>query len=250
MTIGAIAFVDLDDTLFQTVGKCPDDVPADRLTPLGFTREGEPLSYATPRQMSFLTWLAQTTRLIPVTARSLDALRRVHIPFNAAICAHGGVILDDRGRVDEEWAARIAASADGHVAELTSYADAIAAEAAQRGQAIRVRVLTEGDVPLYVLVKHGTADSAALNEVVDAAVPCLPIGWTEHRNGNNIALMPPYLGKRHAVERLLPRLRAEHGDVPVLGIGDSLTDAPFMAACDFAMMPVGSQLAGQVLRGG
>ncbi|MGP7795524.1 hypothetical protein [Sphingomonas sp. CLY1604] len=250
MTIGAIAFVDLDDTLFQTIGKCPGDVPADRLTPLGFTREGDPLSYATPRQMGFLNWLSQTTRLIPVTARSLDALRRVRIPFTAAICAHGGVILDDQGRVDREWAARMAASADAHVAELTGYAGAIAAEAERQGEAIRVRVLTEDDVPLYVLVKHATADSAALNRVVDAAVPSLAAGWTDHRNGNNTALMPPYLGKRHAVERLLPRIRAEHGDLPVLGIGDSLTDAPFMTVCDFAMMPVGSQLGGQILRGG
>ena len=132
----------------------------------------------------------------------------------------------------------------------TSFGPAASAPVLRGLSGDRVRVLTEDDVPLYVLVKHATADSAALNEVVDAAVPGLPVGWTDHRNGNNIALMPPYLGKRHAVERLLPRLRAAHGDLPVLGIGDSLTDAPFMAACDFAMMPVGSQLGKQVLRGG
>ena len=86
--IRAIALVDLDDTLFQTLRKCPPDVPADRLTPLGFARDGSPLSYATPRQMQFLEWLAETTHLVPVTARSLDALRRARIPFRAAVCAH------------------------------------------------------------------------------------------------------------------------------------------------------------------
>ncbi len=246
--IRAIAFVDLDDTLFQTLGKCPADIAHDRLTPLGFTKDGEALSYATPRQMRFLEWLAETTLLVPVTARSLDALRRVRIEYKAAVCAHGGVILNDEGQVDAGWAMEIGAKAAAHVSELTRFTDAIVAEAQRIGVPINARVLTEDGMPLYVLAKHANADAAALNRVVDAAVPSLPPGWTDHRNGNNIALMPPYLGKRHAVARLLPVLRARYPDAPVLGIGDSITDAPFMAACDYAMLPTGSQLAGVVLR--
>jgi 3-deoxy-D-manno-octulosonate 8-phosphate phosphatase KdsC-like HAD superfamily phosphatase len=105
-------------------------------------------------------------------------------------------------------------------------------------------------VPLYVLVKHATAEQrdaerggrrAAAGRACPSAGPITATA--------TISRHAAYLGKRHAVERLLPRLRAAHGDLPVLGIGDSLTDAPFMAACDFAMMPVGSQLR-QVLRGG
>ena len=36
----AIVLVDLDDTLFQTLRKCPPDVPEDALTALGFGRDG------------------------------------------------------------------------------------------------------------------------------------------------------------------------------------------------------------------
>lgn len=240
----AIALVDLDDTLFQTLRKCPPDVPAERLTPLGFAKDGSPLSYATPRQMSFLSWLAETTHLVPVTARSLDALRRARIPFRAAVCAHGGVVLDENGEIDAGWAETVAGKAAQHAEELAGLAAAIATEAEARGVPINARVLTEGPLPLYTLAKHADMDHAALFAVVDAAVPSLSPGWTDHRNGNNVALMPPYLGKRHAVEYILPALRARFPDAPVIGIGDSLTDAPFMSLCDFAMMPARSQLAG------
>ena len=239
----AIALVDLDDTLFQTLRKCPEDVAADRLTPLGFARDGSPLSYATPRQMNFLDWLADTTHLVPVTARSLDALRRARIPFRAAICAHGGVVLGEDGEVDRVWEATIAGHAAAYAAPLAAMVDAIAAEAGMRNVPVNVRVLTEGALPLYALAKHADADADALNAIVDAAVPSLPAGWTDHRNGNNIALMPPFLGKAHAVAHILPGLRARFPDAPVIGIGDSRTDAPFMARCDFAMLPTRSQLA-------
>jgi hypothetical protein len=242
--IGAITLVDLDDTLFQTLRKCPADIAVERLTPLGFARDGAALSYATPRQMQFLTWLADTTHLVPVTARSLDALRRAHIPYRAAVCAHGGVVLDETGEIDAGWAELIAGRAAPFAGQLAALAEAIMVESRARGVSINARVLAEGDLPLYTLAKHAETDADALFAVVDAAVPVLPAGWTDHRNGNNVALMPPYLGKRHAVAHILPGLRARYPDAPVIGIGDSLTDAPFMGLCDFAMMPTRSQLAG------
>ena len=239
----AIALVDLDDTLFQTLRKRPADVPEADMTPLAYAKDGSPLSYATPRQMAFLTWLNETALVIPVTARSLDALRRVRIPFAAAICAHGAVLLDDTGEPDPDWSATIAAAAALHAEDLARFTGRIAALAADQGVPISVRVLSEFDVGLYVIVKQPDADEGLLNGVVDAMVHEVPADWTVHRNGNNIALMPPFLGKQHAVERLLPGLRAAHPTSPVIGVGDSLSDAPFMALCDFAMTPTGSQLA-------
>lgn len=239
----AIALVDLDDTLFQTLRKCPPDVPQERLVPLGFARDGSPLSYATPRQVAMIEWLSETAWLVPVTARSRDALMRAHIPFSAAIAAHGGVILGEDGMPDAEWHAHVTARADADASALHTLRDRIALEAEERNADLRVRVLDEEGVGLYVLAKHQETDEAALHATVDAVVDEVPAGWTVHRNGNNVAIMPPWLGKQHAVAALLPRLRAAHPDAPVIGIGDSLTDAPYMALCDYAMMPQGSQLA-------
>lgn len=239
----AIALVDLDDTLFQTLRKCPPDVPAERLVPLGFARDGAPLSYATPRQLNLLEWLSESAWLVPVTARSREALMRARISFTAAICAHGGVIIGEDGEPDPEWRRHAQAQSAALQPELEKLRRAIATEAEARGAALRVRVLSEEGLGLYVLAKHEETDEEALHAIVDAILHDLPAGWSVHRNGNNAALMPPWLGKRHAVAALLPRLRERHPDAPVIGLGDSLTDAPYMALCDYAMMPRGSQLA-------
>jgi hypothetical protein len=243
--VRAIALVDLDDTLFQTLGKCPQDVPPEALAPIGYARDGAPLSYATPRQLSFLSWLSESTLLVPVTARSRDALDRVRIAWTRAICAHGGLILDSQGRADSGWKARIAAEAALHAEALAELGRRVAAEA--RGAALRIRILEEEGLPLYLLVKHDSGDAAALSAVIDRVVPEVPPAWTVHRNGNNAAFLPPFVGKQHAVEYLMPELRRQYPDAPVIGIGDSLTDAPFMALCDFAMMPTRSQLAAVAL---
>jgi hypothetical protein len=243
-----VTLVDLDDTLFQTLGKCPPDCPPDRLTALGFARDGSALSFATPRQLGFLAWLSETSRLIPVTARSRDALSRSRVPFEAAICAHGGLILDDAGAADGDWAALMAKGAVEHGQTLHVLAAAL--KEASGNRPFDVRVLEEDGTPLYLIAKHRAGDAAALHKLVAEAVPEVPPGWTLHLNGNNAALLPPHLGKQHAVGWLLPRLRGRFPDAPIIGIGDSLTDASFMALCDFAMLPTRSQLAGRLFDAG
>jgi hypothetical protein len=238
----AIVLVDLDDTLFQTLRKRPSDVPEDALSPLAFDREGAPLSFATPSQTKFLQWLSQDALVVPVTARSREALSRVRIAYSAAICAHGGVLLDEDGSPDAAWSAEMAAAAEPVVATLRQLAEHARASARESGCTLEPRILEEDGVALYLVLKHPEADEAALSRVANAVERRTPAGWTIHRNGNNVAFLPPHLGKHHAVARLLPRLRRRCPDSPVIGVGDSTTDAAFMSLCDWAMTPRGSQL--------
>lgn len=243
--ISAIALVDLDDTLFQTRRKCP---PGVELTPYAVDAAGVPLSFATPAQVSLIHWLETTTICVAVTARSVDALRRSRLNYASAVAAHGGVILDDPDTVSVEWRASITATLSAAATDLERVRDGIAHDAATMDVAVRVRVLTEDGLPLYVVAKHQAAegDDAALHAACAATTARLPAGWTSHINGNNVAYLPPGLGKAHAVAWLLPRLRAAHPGLPVIGIGDSLTDAPFLQLCDFAMLPTHSQLAARL----
>jgi hypothetical protein len=241
----AIALADLDDTLFQSRRKCPAGLPEEALLPLGFDRDGMPLSFATPRQQSFLAWLSESSCVVPVTARSRNALERVRIDWDYAICAHGGLILTAGGSVDRDWSERTAELTKSHEGELRGLSERLSAQAPAT---LSVRLLEESGRPLYVLAKLVSGAVEVLRDFVARAAQAeVPAGWTVHHNGTNAAFLPPFLSKRSAVEYLLPRLRASYPDVPAIGIGDSVSDAGFMALCDFAMMPSGSQLAAHSL---
>ena len=251
--IAAIALVDLDDTLFQTARKCPPGVPPAALTPMASDKAGAPISFATPVQAAWTDWLLGSALVIPVTGRSRDALGRVSLPYQYAIAAHGGVVLRPGGLVCPQWSALMAQGAAAHRSELDRLAALCTqlAQAAGEGDAIGVRIIGEQDAGLYVVAKHRdqTGGEPALHRLAAAAGEALPRGWTLHVNGNNVALLPPFLGKRQAAEFLLADLRALYPGRPVLGMGDSVTDAPFMQLCDFAVVPGDTQLSAAIWRG-
>ncbi len=100
-----IALVDLDDTLLQTRGKCP---PGVELWPAATGRDGQPLSFMTPAQRALFAWLDATTRVVPVTARTLDAFQRVALPFrHGAVLSFGGTVLRPDGQPDLDWHANV-----------------------------------------------------------------------------------------------------------------------------------------------
>lgn len=238
-----VVFVDLDDTLFQTQRKNPH---ADSLAAVD--RDGIPLSFRCGRQEAFLDWLAADATVIPVTGRSVDAFRRVTIPFHGhAICSFGGIILNEEGVPEPEWYGRMAEAVCGVEDGMERLLGTVAATAAGHRVDARHRIIRDAGLPLYISVKHNAGAAEEMVRLATAVSPSVPEGWTIHLNANNMALLPPFLGKAAAVSFFLERFV---GDGPALtvGVGDSLTDVGFMSLCDFAVAPAKSQIVSVLSR--
>jgi hydroxymethylpyrimidine pyrophosphatase-like HAD family hydrolase len=93
----------------------------------------------------------------------------------------------------------------------------------------------------YVSVKADD-DGAALSRVrAQLEEAGLPPELALHHNGNNLALTVIGAQKHDAVRRVVKELEGE-GPIITIGAGDSLTDIPFLRACDFALVPRDSQI--------
>jgi len=243
MTPPPLILADLDDSLFQTRGKCGAWAEAD-LRLMSRLADGTPSGYATPPQQALLGWLAYG-ELVPVTARARDVLARVDIAQAPAICANGGCILTADGSPDPVWHARLAAEAKGCAAPAALYPVLTAGLGAE----YRHWIVSEDGLDLYLVIKSNTGDVPALTALGQTLRERLPQGWRIHANGNNLAFLPPWLSKRAAVRYFLDKVRAETPGRLVVGIGDSWSDAGFLDLCDMAMIPTQAQLWQHIARG-
>jgi len=233
-------FLDLDDSIFQTRRKCPSGEP---LLPAAVDREGAPNSWMTMRQRALFDLLQSNGTIIPTTARNWSAFRRVQLPFeHAAILNFGGVVLLPDGRVDDRWDANIRPQAMARREPLQRAFEDVSGFVSEQFPGIYARIIEDFDMPLYLVIKQREPRNEALRIVASSGI--LPSGpeWLMHYNDNNLSLVPHFLCKEHAVRYVMNH---HLGDEPVwtLGIGDSLSDAPFMSLCDHALIPAGSQLA-------
>jgi len=238
-------FVDLDDTLFSTLGKCASQAD---LHPAAYYSDQSVCSYTTARQRAFLALMDPATTLIPATARHLDAFGRVGLPFNSyKILNFGGLILGPDNQPDPAWLAQMRTDMTIALPGLNDAAPVINAWCEQQGLASRARVVEDGGVPYYTLIKDVDKQAERLAPIEhEALAPWLAgagSGFYVHRNGNNLAVLPRTLDKAVAVAYVTRLLRVEHGEILTLGMGDSKSDARFMAACDYAIIPSNTQLA-------
>lgn len=238
-------FVDLDDTLFQTPGKC---LKEEDLRPAAYLKSGAACSFTTSRQRAFFELMHREMTLIPATARNRDALSRVDLPFSSyAIIDYGGVVLEPGGTIDAIWLETMRMDMERAQAGLREVMQIIDEYSESVGMKGRARLIEDCSIPFYIVVKDPEKKAERLEQIEREAVA----PWVEtagkdffiHRNGNNLAVLPKTLNKARAVEYLRKRLEVEHGEIMTLGMGDSESDARFMAACDYAIVPNGSQLA-------
>jgi hydroxymethylpyrimidine pyrophosphatase-like HAD family hydrolase len=236
-----LVFVDLDDTLFQTRRKCPDE-EAPHLTQ-ATTARNDNHSFMTRPQRAFIEWLLRSADVIPVTARGSDAFKAVRLPFRCgAVLANGGVLLTPEGTVDAEWRALMARelAASAHVLHALIESGREAARAL--GLDLRSWLAIEDDLPIYAVFKDNADPSGApLAELEKALRP--ETGWTVHRNANNLAFIPKTVSKARAVAHLIAKARRDAPGRPILGFGDSDTDFAFLSLCDLWGAPPNSQIA-------
>ena len=234
--ITPIIFTDLDDTLFQTARKMTmhprmNDIPA------SYAKNSKH-SWMTPVQSRLFTWLNETTRLIPVTARSTETLSRCTLPFrDFKIASNGAVILDPKGHPDPNWKERIREISYQFTAFLTMLDEFVQNQNAKNK--FRHWIVREQGLDIYCCIKSNGPE-AWLDDLQDGLARIIDSRFLMHRNGNNLAVIPHDITKRAAVKYLSARISIP--GIPVLGIGDSLSDLPFMDACDMMIIPTGSQI--------
>lgn len=233
----AISLIDLDDSIFQSQKKCPQDV---QLTPGAKNKKGEWHSFLTPQQVKFLD-LLNTGTVIPVTAREIDSYRRVNLQFSSyAITTFGAVILQPDGTVEPHWHAFIEEQSRSFAGNVEECLHDLSLVAEDSRIDAKVYIISDDGMPLYVNVKHNRKNIDDLKKLAAHIRTRLPESWRLHQNSNNLAVLPPYLGKENAVEYYLEKLAPEHSFV--LGLGDSFSDLGFMGLCDFAITPTRGQV--------
>ena len=242
-----IYLTDLDDTLFRSFHKHPQGESLTRVTTATNGHHG----HMNPAQQGLLSALRATGAVIPVTARSTDAFSRVHLDFGTrrAILANGAVILNAEGIAEPDWlahTAQIGRSAEALLLDMSALINA------ELGSAARSWIVEEYGAPVYFCVKMNTTGADEVQSGITAAAELLASrfdlsGFQQHANGNNLSLTPTGISKREACRHLIDSIRDGSG-APLIGIGDSLTDLPFMGLCDFIMTPSESQIASLMAR--
>ena len=241
-------FVDLDDSLFNSLRKCQS---VNHLEAAALLSNGEVVSYTSPAQRALIQWLHQGAHVIPVTARSIDGYARVLIDFHGpAVVSFGAVILNQRGQPDAQWQERMAIDLRSARPLLQEACASVLQHIAHEGIDAWAKVVEELGQMQYLLLKHRSADAQALARIADLCLKPWAAqrpGWRVFQNDNNLTLLPPALDKAHAVDYLMNMLRAEHGHIVTVGMGDSLSDSGFLSLCDYAMAPKGTQLSQRLL---
>ncbi len=235
-------FLDLDDTIFQTRHKCLT-TPDEQLATAAIHPDGSSLSYTTPQQRELLSQLHMLGTVIPVTARNLESFRRVQLVFSdMVVLDFGAAIVLPSGALDPIWDSQIRPKIVEHGSQLEEICQYWKQISDRLSLGLRIRVISDFEMPLYVVAKHPDGEVERLQELWHHAHGEFPNEkFFVHHNDNNLSVVPSCMSKRSAVEYLLNGPLNGHPRL-VIGAGDSLSDAEFLSLCDFSLIPGSSQL--------
>lgn len=246
--ITPIVLTDLDDTFFRNVKKVPEDELAGSIEVV--TDTGDRVSVMTPRQAALFAWIRRTCDIIPVTARSLEAFRKINLDFGDSwkIAGNGAVVIRPDGEIDEEWAAIMRAELVAYAGILQEMHDAVAWRVREAGFEFVVKRYAEYGHEHCVLFSCEGQDHGDLASIAGRLRFGLTANIHIHHNAGTLALTAGPVSKKRASEYVLSKIEGLDRR-PVMAFGDSLSDLPFMSLGDFVCAPLGSQISEKTLQG-
>lgn len=102
---------------------------------------------------------------------------------------------------------------------------------------LRFHIIYDAEIPVYLSIKGNPKQILAMKEAI-SPLWVQKWGGIIHRNGRNMALLPPYADKGRAVRYVMELIREYRELSPLfIGMGDSLTDISFLRVCHYALTP-------------
>ena len=234
-------FSDLDRTLVYSPSAlqlAEPDEEAPRLLCVE-VHHGRPLSFVTERAADGLAALAAAGVLVPVTTRTPEQYRRIHLPGPTpkfALTANGGRLLRD-GEEDLDYTAALEARLSGAGApfeEVWSHLRALSWSDAGRAFVETARG-AEGLFCYAVVDRDGMPDGW----VEELTGFCTERGWSVSVQGRKVYCVPVGLSKGTAMREVAAILGVDR----VAAAGDSLLDRELLEAADVACRPAHGELA-------
>ena len=120
-----------------------------------------------------------------------------------------------------------------------------------QGLEVKIRFLEDHGIPVYLSFKgkRDSLSSIAHIDILESRLIELCVGaekgWRIHKNGRNMAFLPPYTCKKRACTWLMDHIAVDAQSDLILTAGDSTSDLPFMGIGDVMMIPSQSQIVDQ-----
>lgn len=241
----------LDDSLFSTLTHHGVSASQARGWLCVTTANSEQPSFMSPAQQCLFELLHKTGIVIPVTSRSSEAFSRVQLDFGSrrAILANGAVILDEHGVADPDWRLSVELVTFMARHEMQTMLDVCRARLGDRA---RCWLVQEAGLSVYFCLNANATEPSLVDAVLREACEVIRqavslSNYIEDLNGNRLCYVPRYSSKGEACRHLIENMRSQDPDLMFIGVGNSLTDLPFMSLCDFVLAPSGSQLVQRAL---
>lgn len=236
-----VIFTDIDDTLMTTPRKL---AATEGLLPGSVRPDGTVTSYRTPEQVAL--WdsiLRKADAVIPVSARSAQAYGRLQLSFAAeSVLDFGGTVYDASGNLDVEWARNMMRLSDEHrTRPLFEHIEARLAPQLAAQPELRV---SANDQPCFLNFRFRSSLEKAIGREVLRTFLCeegLNGHLHFHETDRDVTLLPLHVSKQAAVRHVINKYG--YTDALRIGMGDSLSDAHFMQACHFQLVPSDSRAA-------